>query len=403
MQPLKTSKSATTTIVILVGAILLLGYQFNQYALKREVANYLLPYFLNTLEESMFSDNLGIVNDPDSIVNAGTKINSVLNNILNSRWYSGTKNCQVTVYKIDGESITQKNQSTKQYVLLVPRNKISRPVEYGLSCQHNIESYFLWAILIAIVFYLIYFLIPYPLTQKQIEWMSYLLENGYDRRLAYACCSEVKLNSLPFTKSQTQSFNALHIPEKKNFREAIQLVSDHRIINLSQHQIDWLEFFMPRCNYEVDQALTLTLSPDIVEIDLEHCTLKIHAIDIEIKKTPLFYYAWYANKKIMGDGWLTNPQSNIPEKEPGKELAMLMSTYSGHAKAVYDLEEFGLKSKTLDQNRSKIKEVIVSVLGEKLAIPYLFEVQKDETRNRMSYRLKTSSDQIRLLTSSPTP
>jgi hypothetical protein len=61
---------------------------------------------------------------------------------------------------------------------------------------------------------------------------------------------------------------------------------------------------------------------------------------------------------------------------------------------MHDLEDHGLKAKTLDQNRSKIKEGITAVLGQELAARYLFELRKRATSNRTSYRLKLDAGRI---------
>ena len=60
--------------------------------------------------------------------------------------------------------------------------------------------------------------------------------------------------------------------------------------------------------------------------------------------------------RLRGDGSITNPASNRPDPVLGRDLVELMSRYEGHARAINDLERTGLKARTLDQNRSKIKD-----------------------------------------------
>ena len=111
----------------------------------------------------------------------------------------------------------------------------------------------------------------------------------------------------------------------------------------------------------------------------------------------MFYYAWYAMHRVSGDGWITNPASNRPDTVLARELVELMSRYDGHAKAINDLERTGLKARTLDQNRSKIKDEIVAALGEKLARAYLFEASKHPDGIHMRYRLHVDSRHIRII------
>jgi hypothetical protein len=117
-----------------------------------------------------------------------------------------------------------------------------------------------------------------------------------------------------------------------------------------------------------------------------------------VAKTPLFYYAWYALKRVQSAGWMLNPPSNRPDREQGSELAELMWKYKGHAKAISELEQHGLRAKTLDQNRSKLREELVATLGPTLAEHYLFDTEKDAL-GRLRYRLKSTATQIKILES----
>jgi hypothetical protein len=144
-------------------------------------------------------------------------------------------------------------------------------------------------------------------------------------------------------------------------------------------------------------ALELASATDSVEINLHEMKLNIRGLHVPISGTPLFYYAWYAMSRVRGDGWITNPASNRPDLVLGQELVDLMSRFDGHARAINDLERGGLKAKTLDQNRSKIKDEIVAALGEELARTYLFEASKHPDGIHMRYRLQVDSHQIRII------
>ena len=74
-----------------------------------------------------------------------------------------------------------------------------------------------------------------------------------------------------------------------------------------------------------------------------------------------------------------------------------MSRYDGHARAINDLERTGLKARTLDQNRSKIKDEIVAILGEELADAYLFETSKHPDGMHTRYRLRVAAHAIRIV------
>ncbi len=48
----------------------------------------------------------------------------------------------------------------------------------------------------------------------------------------------------------------------------------------------------------------------------------------------------------------------------------------------------------LDQNRSKVKEELVRVMGEELAAPYLFRMERDPATARYRYRLALDPERI---------
>jgi hypothetical protein len=162
--------------------------------------------------------------------------------------------------------------------------------------------------------------------------------------------------------------------------------------------MEWLTLGLRRFGLEsLERALQLAGSEDGVQIDLHAGQIRVHGLPVALGKTPLFYYAWYCRQRLAGDGWLTNPASNRPDREEGRRLAEFMWQYGGHGKAISDLEQAGLKAKTLDQNRSKIKDEMVAALGEVLAARYLFDAEKHPDGIRMRYRIHLPADRISLL------
>jgi hypothetical protein len=69
--------------------IAVVGRHVAAYALDVEVSRFLSSYFLITLDEPMFSDATGIVNDRESIANVGRKINAAIQPMIERRWFAG--------------------------------------------------------------------------------------------------------------------------------------------------------------------------------------------------------------------------------------------------------------------------------------------------------------------------
>ncbi|MEI8596466.1 hypothetical protein [Photobacterium sp. Hal280] len=119
-------------------------------------------------------------------------------------------------------------------------------------------------------------------------------------------------------------------------------------------------------------------------------------IPLALSVTPALYLLWYAGKRReqTGGGWVRNPPSNKPDPVLAQSLLELMYRYGGHGRAIRELEQAGLKAKSLDQNRSKIKEALSAITGEEAAEDCLFENRKPGDNPQTEYRLQISPEQI---------
>ncbi|BDF96034.1 hypothetical protein [Pseudoalteromonas sp. KAN5] len=161
---------------------------------------------------------------------------------------------------------------------------------------------------------------------------------------------------------------------------------------LSTNQLHWFNIAINN-DLSIESALTVAKQPDSLVFDLENQCVIIHGLHIRLAKTPLFYYYWYAQREVNHLPPYLNPPLNKPDMESAQQLSKLMSKYKGHQKAIRDLQEGGLKGKTLDQNRNKIKAELQKVLGE-LADEYLFISERDIKTARYKYRLNAQGKSI---------
>ncbi|WP_257275784.1 MULTISPECIES: hypothetical protein [unclassified Endozoicomonas] len=132
-------------------------------------------------------------------------------------------------------------------------------------------------------------------------------------------------------------------------------------------------------------------SPHVSSVTKAALNLSKHTVSIgdntlEMSKTPFFYYYWYAKRSLDGLPAYINPCSTRPDTDKGHELAQIMRSYRGHARAINELEQHGLKARTLDQNRNKIKEEMRAHFGD-LAQAYLFVKSRDQKTGRYQHAL----------------
>ncbi len=279
----------------------------------------------------------------------------------------------------------------------LPRNEIEREIVVGLSCSPSWQGAGAISAFLGFLFLVISLIFPPPLSKAHRQWINYLLERGYSGMEAFDIVHRYAASSLVMNAAQLECLEHMHDSEQRNFGSVLKVVTDDRVAALGEVEVDWFLLGLRGDPDRVSGALELASATDSVEIDLHEMRLSIRGLNIPISGTPLFYYAWYAMHRLGGDGWITNPASNRPDTVLARELVELMSRYDGHAKAINDLERTGLKARTLDQNRSKIKDEIVAALGEKLARAYLFEASKHPDGIRMRYRLHVDSRHIRII------
>ncbi|WGL16138.1 hypothetical protein PVT68_15360 [Microbulbifer bruguierae] len=168
--------------------------------------------------------------------------------------------------------------------------------------------------------------------------------------------------------------------------------------SLSDFQMQWLDRALALQPGDVESAVHIARMENRIVFDCPSLQIQLHGIPIKLSKTPFFYYLWYARQRQQGDGWVFNPPVNRPDREGAESLVALMEQHGGHAKSINDLKQNGLRAKTLDQNRNKIRDELISALGENLAAPYLFEAERDLKSGRYRYRLSLSCPQIEIVT-----
>jgi hypothetical protein len=222
---------------------------------------------------------------------------------------------------------------------------------------------------------------PKPMGRVRQQWISWLRERGHDLTDATTLTQNLH-DAIPSSQQQW----LLRLVDGVSFSDALMLSNVAHVRALSIDLAPWLIAGWKQTSCP-DRACTVALAPSELQFDVANQTLDIHGLRIEMGQTPLFYYLWYNLQRRDTDGWVLNPSSRSPDLASARELMALMAQYQGHPKAIGELENQGLRAKTLDQNRSKIKDALISQLGEALAEDFLFESMKDQRTGRSHYRI----------------
>jgi hypothetical protein len=395
---MKTSHQQRLVLVWLLLSALLSAFLLvaSQSKIESAVREQIRRHLLLTLDESNFGNTQNKVNDKAALQGIGKQINAAMQNLVRNHWYSARKSCDVRLQTLDGVTIDG-TPVRRHFTFTLPRNQIEREVVVGLSCSPNWVIFVGAAGVLGLLFLVINVLLPPPVTKIQRQWIDYLLARGYGEAEAVAIIRRYNTTRIDMSPAQLQCLEQLHNTELRNIAQALEVVTDERVAALGEDEIDWFLLGLSRDPGNLAGALTLARAEDSVVIDLNEMSLSIRGLNVPMSGTPLFYYAWYAMQRLQGEGWITNPASNRPDRLVARELINLMSRFDGHARAINDLEQSGLKARTLDQNRSKIKDDIGATLGESLAKAYLFEARKHPDGIQMSYRLSVDAARIQLV------
>jgi hypothetical protein len=386
----------------LVGAWLLLSvllamgiFAANQISIENAVRGRVRAHLLLTVDEAHFGDNGNRTNDQKALQTIGQQVNVAINGLVANRWYSAQKSCVVGLRSIDHVPIDE-SPARRSITFGLLRNQLEREVDVGVSCAPNWWVAVGMAGCLGILFLAIGYCLRPPLSKLHRQWINYLLERGYSGAAAFDAVSRYDAEQLVLRPAQLACLEQLHDPLKHNFPRVVDLLADQRVAALEFAQVDWFLQGLQGDPDNLNRALDLAAAEDTLAFDLPRMTVSVRGLAVPMSGTPLFYYAWYGMRRLSGDGWITNPASNRPDPVLGRELIDLMSRFDGHAKAINELERSGLRAKTLDQNRSKIKDDLVAVLGQNLAQAYLFDADKPLNGIRMRYRLQLDARHIHI-------
>ncbi len=234
-----------------------------------------------------------------------------------------------------------------------------------------------------------------PLTDIQQHCFRNLVNAGVSRREALDQIAPVA----SFSHHQRLALQRLLGLPAYDTATAIGWVA--RQVLRDERQLQWLEVALEHHNGDLKSVQAVLEADDKLVFLPERNTVQIHGIPIRLASTPFLYYLWYAGLRLLDNdpvegGWFVNPPSNRPDRHNAQQLVQLMTDNGGHYKAINDLADKGLRARTLDQNRSKIKDEVTQVLGEALASDYLFAMARDLGTGRSQYRLAPAPERIQV-------
>ncbi|MGY5337618.1 hypothetical protein [Vibrio natriegens] len=242
-----------------------------------------------------------------------------------------------------------------------------------VGCSLKTSSWFLSVFIASLLIFLLWITAPRPLNQQNLMLFQ-LLTLDENCRLSQF---EIKSVLLRFTTN----------------------------VHINSQDLCYLHSRLDKQAITTPKALELLLQDVVSPLELkfsvknDEIQVSLSNLNIEIASTPAIYWLWYANYRKLhkSEGWITNPPSNRPDTQLAQELISLMKQYGGHARALKELEQHGLRAKTLDKNRNRIKEALNNHLPPELAGLCGFETIKRPDSNQSAYRLRMEAKSLILL------
>ncbi|MAD45152.1 MAG: hypothetical protein CMI02_05845 [Oceanospirillaceae bacterium] len=319
------------------------------------------------------------------------KINRDIQTLKPQAWLPVISECSLHLQALHGHP--QPNAAKDGLIVLARQStEGTQEFAFAFACQPDYAWWLPTQLGIAALLTALFLHLPRPLSPAGRRWQQTL-----QRHHPHQADDQNLLQQLRALKDNARPVMELLLQQPGcPVPVALQIA---RQINQNGKQVEpaWLLKALEQYPDQPDQVVRVACSPARLHFDTAAQTAEIHGIPLRLPLTPFLYYLWYAGIRAdspADEGWFTNPPTNRPDYEQGRRLSQLMQHYGGHGKAINDLQSNGLKAKTLDQNRSKIKDELVSVLGETLAADYLFETARDAQSGRSKYRIKLPPEAI---------
>lgn len=302
--------------------------------------------------------------------------------------------CSARVLRVMEEQVSLSSPGERLITLQWLRGDDTEQVDIGLACRSNWPYLLATQIALAGIVTGVAACLPRPPSIRRRGYIDQLQRWGCARRTAWRLTRTV--DELPPQSLRVLDL-LLSVPPEAGALEPGEMfdwIESTDVGNLEVGQMPWLARALELYPGDMERALAVARSEPLAVFRPGSAQVVVHGIELSLPITPFLYYYWYATRRLNdsgegGGGWFTNPPSHRSDRENSGELLQLMVDNGGHGKAINDLREKGLRAKTLDQNRSKVKEQLTAVLGEELAAGYLFELERDPRTARFRCRLAT--------------
>ncbi len=339
--------------------------------------------------------------DFHSWANVARQIDNDLRHLTGTPNQGVIKSCSAHVLRFENEVLDPAPTAGRHFTIKWARGSTDYHLEMVLNCRTNIGYVITVNSFIALAASWLLLWLPRPLPPRLQNYRTKFRQTGIPNTKAHRLCRQLEGASPSQLAILDQLLSVGHDSDQTLIQTVIAQALHPKAAQLSEDQQRWFNCALAKDGNDFERALDIATQEDCLRFFPSESRLEVHGMSVPMAATPFVYYLWYALQRLQDSdaengGWFINPPSDRADRKHSDELLQLMRTNKGHAKAIRDLEEKGLRAKVLDQNRSKVKDQLIDHLGESLSASYLFEFERDPKTARFRYRLLTPPPKIRI-------
>lgn len=361
------------------------------------------------ITDYVFDDEHGRPLDDQSLSYFIEQVNGKLAVPHQTHWLSPWRHEGSQVVSIDHVTPAVTGMDTARgisHVISIVRGGRERSVQIISRLSLRWSAVGIWSACFLALSFLVVRLVPTPLNQHQIQWLAYLRRQRdwpSDRALTF-----IRQHFKPNVGQALDLDRTDRLVSQCGLEveESLKVLSDGRIAELTPKRFEWFMLGLRLYKGDPVEALRVAMSDNVMVIDPRNKSLSIHGLDVEMDHASLAVLAWYAMRRLKGDGWINNPPANLGRKtqlsgedlENKNELMDLFERiYDVHGRSVDSIEK-GVAAKFLNNHRSKITKALKAALqdNDQLMRQFCFEEQPIKGIDRRRFRLITEPESLQL-------
>jgi hypothetical protein len=365
-----------------------------------------------SLKESLFDVGAGEDNSHKAILTIIDGFNQKLLDSLHETHWAPAFTKSISVESIDGLKRTGQDERPEySYLeesvgLSILRGGKNRSISISINFQPNLLWFVGWLLLNTCVTLSFVWFMPLPMAGGQQALYNHLVAKNDPHKVAARIAGSIN-SETDFSPEDWEVFDFL---DESNVEHELIVDFILRVKEAGSFSLAW--FRLAHAIYtstgafpedSLNKSFEVATAPDSIVVDPgSDEKLLIHGLPVKISSGPLGYYIFYLERKLDGDGWVTNPRTDTVNPDYGKQIEDIFERYGADRRSFANIDKkHGVNADMLRDMRSKISDAIKgrTTTGHDVFLPilepYLFESRPSENNpGAQDVRIILDADKI---------